>query len=121
MLRKSTLARPDARPSRTSSCSLHRFFSNLVGELNLEVEKGRIRLHPVVSGTGEPDRNVSFDSSRPRAHDHTAAPEEDCLFNVMGDEQHRLAVCFPDIQQKFLHQTTRLVVKRAEGLVKKQD
>jgi hypothetical protein len=63
---------------------------------------------------------VELDAPGPRAHHHHAAAHEHRLVDVVGDEEHGLALRFPDAQQQFLHQLARLVVERAEGLVHQQ-
>src|SRR5262249_12219179 len=47
--------------------------------------------------------------------------EEDRLLDVMGDEQHCLALAFPDAEQELLHQRAGLVVERAERLVEEEN
>ena len=51
----------------------------------------------------------------------TRLGHEDGLLDVVRDEQHGLAIGFPEREQQFLHQRSRLVVERAEGLVEEQD
>ena len=51
----------------------------------------------------------------------TRVAEEDRLLDVVGDEQHGLALALPDAEQHFLHQRAGLVVERAERLVEQQD
>ena len=58
---------------------------------------------------------------RPRRHDHDAVGERDRLFEIVGDEQHRLAVGAPQIEQQIAHDLPRLRVERAERLVHQQD
>ena len=65
--------------------------------------------------------DLGLDAARARAHDDDAAAEEDRLLDVVGDEQHGLALALPDAEQQFLHQRARLVVERAERLVEQQD
>ena len=58
---------------------------------------------------------------RPRRHDDDAVGQRDRLFQVVGDEQHRLAVGAPQIEQQIAHDLPRLRVERAERLVHQQD
>ena len=51
----------------------------------------------------------------------TRVADEDRLLDVVGDEQHGLALALPDAEQQFLHQRAGLVVERAERLVEQQD
>ena len=51
----------------------------------------------------------------------TREAEEDRFLDVVGDEQHRLALALPDAEQQLLHQPAGLVVEGAEGLVEQQD
>src|SRR5262245_10861333 len=56
----------------------------------------------------------------PRRHDHHAVGERDRLLEIMGDEQHRLAIGAPQIQQQVAHDLPRLRIERAERLVHQQ-
>src|SRR6266700_6685742 len=58
---------------------------------------------------------------RPRRHDHHAIGQRDRLLEIVGDEQHRLAVGVPQIEQQVAHDLPRLRVERAERLVHQQD
>ena len=58
---------------------------------------------------------------RPRRHDDDAVGERDRLFQVVGDEQHRLAVGAPQVEQQIAHDLPGLRVERAERLVHQQD
>src|SRR5690348_6499285 len=54
-------------------------------------------------------------------HDHHAVGERDRLFQIMGDEQHRLAILVPEIEQKAAHHLPGLCIERAERLVHQQN
>ena len=58
---------------------------------------------------------------RPRRHDDHAVGQRDRLFQIVGDEQHRLAVGAPQIEQQVAHDLPGLRVERAERLVHQQD
>src|SRR5262249_34639203 len=53
----------------------------------------------------------------PRRHDHHAIGQRDRLLQIVGHEQHRLAVGVPQIEQQVAHDLPRLRVERAERLV----
>src|SRR5262245_47246187 len=57
----------------------------------------------------------------PRRHDHHAVRERDRLLEIVGDEQHGLAVGVPQIEQQVAHDLPRLRIERAERLVHQQD
>ena len=57
----------------------------------------------------------------PCRHDHDAVGERDRLFEIVGDEQHRLAVGIPQFQQQVAHDLPGLRVERAERLVHQKD
>ena len=57
----------------------------------------------------------------PGRHDHDAVGERDRLFEIVGDEQHRLAVGVPQFQQQIAHDLPGLGVERAERLVHQKD
>src|SRR6266849_11085089 len=52
----------------------------------------------VGSRVGQIDHDLSLDAAGTCAHDDDAAAEEDCLFDVVGDEQHGFLVAFPDAE-----------------------
>ena len=58
---------------------------------------------------------------RPGRHDHDAVGQRDRLFEIVGDEQHRLAVGAPQIQQQIAHDLPGLRVERPERLVHQED
>ena len=59
--------------------------------------------------------------ARPRRHDHHAVGQRDRLLEIVGDEQHRLAVGVPQFQQQIAHDLPGLGVERPERLVHQQD
>jgi hypothetical protein len=56
-----------------------------------------------------------------RRHDHDAVGQRDRLLEVVGDEQHRLAVGIPQLQQQVAHDLPGLGIERPERLVHQQD
>ena len=58
---------------------------------------------------------------RPRRHDDYAIGKRDGFLEIVGDEQHRLAVGLPQVQQEVAHDLPRLRVERPERLVHQQD
>ncbi len=70
---------------------------------------------------GQGDGELALDPAGPRRQHRHAVGHEDRLVDVVGHEQHRLAVGFPDPQQQLLHQRPGLVVERAERLVEQED
>ena len=99
----------------------HGLDADLLGEARLEGRECGARLHRVVARMGQVDGDVGLDPSGARRHHDDAVAEEDRLLDVVGDEQHGLALPLPDPEQEFLHERTGLVVERAEGLVEEQD
>ncbi len=75
-----------------------------------------------VTRTGKLHPPVADDArGRPRRHDHDAVGEPDRLFEIMSDEQHRLAVGVPQFQQQIAHDLSGLGIERPEWLVHQQD
>ena len=73
-------------------------------------------------GRGKRDLPVADDAGRrARRHDHHPVGKRDRLFEVVGDEQHRLAVRAPEIEQQVAHDLPGLRIKRPERLVHQQD
>src|SRR5471030_1610966 len=58
---------------------------------------------------------------RSRRQYHHAIGERDRLFQVVGDEHHRLALGRPQFEQFVFHQLSRLHVERRKRLVHEQD
>ena len=58
---------------------------------------------------------------RARRHDHDAVRQRDRLLEVVGNEQHRLAIGAPQLQQQIAHDLPGLGIERAERLVHQQD
>ena len=58
---------------------------------------------------------------RPRRHDDDAVGQRDRLFQVVGDEQHRLAVPAPEVEQQIAHDLPGLGIERPERLVHQED
>ena len=56
----------------------------------------------------------------PRRHDHHAVGERDRLLQIVGHEQHRLAVGVPQFQQEIAHDLAGLGIERPERLVHQQ-
>ena len=57
----------------------------------------------------------------PGRHDDDAVGERDRLFEIVGDEQHRLAVGVPQFEQQIAHDLPGLRIERPERLVHQQD
>ena len=91
-----------------SRCSSWKAGSSLTSPMS----RGRAQRHPPVADDAR---------GRPRRHDDDAVGERDRLFQIVGDEQHRLAVGAPQIEQQIAHDLPRLRVERAERLVHQQD
>ena len=75
----------------------------------------------IVARPRQVDLDIGLDAPRPRRHHDAPARQEDRLLDVVGDEEHRLLVVLPDLQEQLLHQPAGLVVERAEGFVQQQD
>ena len=86
------------------------------------VERG-IELHLAdVARTRQRHGPVADDARRrPRRHDDHAVRQRDRLFEIVGDEHHRLAVGAPQVEQQVAHDLARLRIERAERLVHQQD
>ena len=91
-----------------SRCSSWKAGSSLTSEMS----RGRAQRHAPVADDAR---------GRPRRHDDDAVGQRDRLFQIVGDEQHRLAVGAPQIEQQIAHDLPRLRVERAERLVHQQD
>ncbi len=75
-----------------------------------------------IARTRKPHPPVADDArARPRRHDHDAVGERDRLFEIVGDEQHRLAIGVPQFQQQIAHDLAGLGIERPERLVHQQD
>jgi hypothetical protein len=72
-------------------------------------------------GPRQPDGEVLLHLAGPARQDDDAVGQEDRLIDIMGDEQHRDLVVFPDLQQQFLHHAARLCVEGPEGLIHQKD
>src|SRR5215471_8325051 len=70
---------------------------------------------------GQVDIDLGLDAPRARRHHHHAGGEEDRLFDIVGNEQHRLFFPLPDAEQHLLHERTCLIVERAEGFIEQHD
>src|SRR4051794_13292533 len=71
-------------------------------------------------GRGPPP--VSDDASPGSGrHDHDPVGERDRLFEVVGHEQHRLAIGVPQLQQQIAHDLAGLGVERPERLLHLQN
>src|SRR5262245_962347 len=126
------MARSALRSARTLAPSTRERLSGMSGDLQcfgadlldeplLELDEFGRGLDLVGARMWQVDRDLRLDAAGTRAHDDDAAAEEDRLFDVMRDEQHRLLVALPDLEQHLLHQRTGLVVERTKGLVEQQD
>ena len=74
-----------------------------------------------IARPAEVDGVVADDArARPRRHDHHAVRQRDRLLQVVGDEQHRLAVAGPQLEQQVAHDLPRLGIERTERLVHQQ-
>src|SRR5262245_52044231 len=90
---------------------------NLLGQLGLVFGELGTRLDRVVPRMRQLDPQIGLYVPRPRRHDRDAVRHEDRLVDVVRDEEHRLAIGFPDSEQQLLHQRARLVIERAERFV----
>src|SRR4029077_8775586 len=72
---------------------------------------------PQVARTVKRYLHVFHDSPRMRTHDEDTVSQVNRLFHVMRNKQNCTRGFVPDLQQKLLHVTTGLGVKRAEGFV----
>src|ERR1700745_2020133 len=102
-------------------CRAHRLGTKLLGEPRLERREFRAGLDGVVAWMWQIDRHFGLDPPGPGGHHQHARAEKDRLLDVVGHEQHGLALALPDAKQKLLHQRAGLVVERAERLVEQED
>src|SRR2546426_4146112 len=77
----------------------------------------------LVGLAGARKRNLHHRLDPPRGgrHDEDAVCEHDGLVDAVRDEDHRLAVLVPDLDEFCLQQDARLFIKLAERLVHEQD
>src|SRR5262249_31590893 len=99
----------------------HRLGTNFLGEPRLQCGELGAGLDGVMPRMRQVDGEVGLDAAGTRGHHKYARGEEDRLLDVVGDEQHGLALAFPDAEQELLHQRAGLVVKRAERLVEEEN
>ena len=90
--------------------------------------------HHLVAQLGESRTGESVEGARPRDVDHESGPdparpaghhvddvpEEDRLFDVVGNKEHGLSVALPDVGQQLLHDLPRLRIQGTEGLIHEQ-
>src|SRR6266852_6077797 len=67
--------------------------------------------------TRQIDIDDLLDAARRTRHHHDLVREKYRLIDRMGDEQHRLAVAFPDVEQIVLQPGARMRIERAKWLV----
>ena len=85
-------------------------------------KRGISRTSEASRGPRQVDGVVADDARRrPRRHDHHAVGQRDRLLQVVGDEQHGLAVAGPQLEQQVAHDLARLGIERPERLVHQQD
>src|SRR5689334_12922533 len=65
--------------------------------------------------------DFGLDAPGPRRDHHHARGEEDRLFDIVGNEQHRLLFALPDAEQHLLHERACLIVERTEGFIEQHD
>src|SRR3954454_9738279 len=75
-----------------------------------------------IPGTRQRHRPIADDArAGSRRHDHYAVSERDRFLEVVGDEQHCLAIGAPQVEQQVADDLPRLRVERPEWLVHQQD
>ena len=70
--------------------------------------------------TRQVDIDDLLDAAGRARHHHDLVRQEHRLVDRMGDEQHRLAVAFPDVEQVVLQPRAGMRIQRAERLVHQQ-
>src|SRR5215467_7036435 len=112
-----------ARDMTTLRVSLHHFRFEYRPDLAMQVlERLVVPDFGDVAGTWQRHRPIADDArGRTRRHDDDAVGERNRLLEVMGDEQHGLAVSVPQIEQQIAHDLARLRVERAERFVHEQN
>src|SRR6185436_1282193 len=63
---------------------------------------------PTLAGAGEIDAHDLLDAAGPGRHDHDLVGEVDRLADAVRDEDDRLALGEPDLEQLLLHDLARL-------------
>src|SRR3954453_10754013 len=101
--------------------NLHRLGTDLLDQPFLQLDEFGRGLDLVGARMRQVHVDLGLDAAGACAHHDDAAAEENPFLDVGGPEQHGLLVALPDREQHFLHQRSRLVVERAEGLVEQQD
>ena len=96
--RAAAVARRRRRRASTTPARAHAVFIARRGSARSAAFSPRIRrrLHRVVARMRERHRHVGLDAPGPRGHHDDAVGHEDGLVDVVGDEQHRLALALPD-------------------------
>src|SRR6516165_12290183 len=130
---RACLARPDnGRRERSGGIEV-RLLGRLMVELLRAVEIGRKQGLDLVKQPGElriggVARSGSIDlyhlgngGARSGRHHPDAVAEQDCLSNVVGDEDHRLAGMLPDREQHGMHAAAGERVQRPERFVHQQN
>src|SRR5690348_6521226 len=92
-------------------------------DLAVQFVEGGVKFHlRYVAWPGQRHAPVT-DNARggPSRHDHDAIRESYRLLEIMSDEDHRLAIGAPQVEQQVAHDLSGLRVERAEWLVHEQD
>src|SRR5262245_55506819 len=112
-----------SQPARSGAHrrSFDRLRADLLSQSRLVGGELLARLDRVVPRIGQVDPNVGLHAAGAGGHHRDPRAHEDRLVDVVGDEEHGLAVRLPDAKEELLHQRARLVVERPEGLVEEQD
>src|SRR5207245_10068372 len=82
---------------------LHAFFVDDANHLAAQLGKSRAGHHLEIPRPWQVDVQRGADAAGPVGHDVDHVAEEDRLVDVMGDEQHRLAITLPEVGQHLLH------------------
>ena len=109
-----------------SGCSLMRHLREFLAQRvpDLREQLGILRRLAQLHGIARPrevDLEVGLHAARPRRHQDDAVGQGQRLAEIVGDEQHGLALALPQAQQHRVHVELGVGVERAERLVHQED
>src|SRR3989442_8709430 len=99
---------------------LHALFVDDTDHLVAQLGEPRATRHVEGPRPWQVDRQRRADTAGTVRHDVNHVAQEDRLVDVMGDEQHRLAIALPEVGQHLLHDLAWPGIERAEKLFHQQ-
>src|SRR5438445_12903065 len=86
---------------------LHALFVDHADHLVAQLGEPWARHHVEAAGAWQIDRQRRADAARAVRHDIDHVAQKDRLVDVMGDEEHGLAITLPEVGQHLLHDLAR--------------